>query len=112
MTDDYFDFSSVSVADVIEFERLPERQQRIAFAAFALAAERRNAEQLRHAREESYEDGLAAGRSESVAGDVIPKDTVVQFLDRLQLFRQVIPTSDSRYPMLGEIIADMAKALE
>lgn len=113
MIDDRYDFTGVSVADVLAFERLPEEQQRVAFAAFALSVERQHDRELRDARSESFDAGRASAFAEVGENNgMISKDDALTLLDRLQLFRQTLAPSDSRYLALGEIIGDFGRLLD
>ena len=40
--------------------------------------------------------------------NVVARPSMLDILERIQLFRQTIATYDTRYSMLGEIIADFA----
>lgn len=69
----------------------------------------------------AYEAGFAAGQHKALsllsatdgARGLTPefKAELFTMLERIQLFRQSIATYDTRYPKLGEIIADFAKLL-
>jgi hypothetical protein len=88
-----------------------EHQQRIAGVVTALTSLAREALLREHAA--GYEQGYEAGRRwahETL--DVVSKVDMLALLDRIQLFRQMIGTFDTRYSILGEIIADFAAALE
>ncbi len=104
----------MTIDDLLAFEAWPEDRKRIARAAveFEQLIGERMEERLKSERENSFAEGYAAAVADAKTGDAVSAGVVHQLLDRLQLFRQSIATNDSRYATLGEIIADMAQALE
>lgn len=82
-----------------------------------LATTDRPADQIHKIVAEVYETGFAAGaqhtaeRYAAAALDAVPKATLHELLDRIQLFRHMLATFDTRYSILGEIIADFAAVL-
>lgn len=94
----------MSLADALAFEELDEATKRVAYAGVMLH------ERMDKAREEGRIEGFDAGR----ASIPFPKvsDAVHDVYERLLLFRQGINPNDTRYAQLGEIIADLGKAID